>query len=175
MSLIRPEVRAALSRWQELIAGAAVLALGLYWALGTGGVLAWIGYVVSALGLGLVAMGVQRGRFRRGAGGAGVVQILEGRITYFGPISGGMANLSELSALKLDPSMTPAHWVLEQPGEVPLLIPVDAEQAEALFDIFISLPGLHSSALLRALENPGDQTVVIWRRTGPPGHIARLH
>ena len=72
--MIRPGARAALSQWREALIGLAVLALGVYWGFFTGGgLLHWIGYGVIAVGLLLVIAGIQRGRFRIGAGGPGAV------------------------------------------------------------------------------------------------------
>lgn len=174
--MIRPEAAAALRRYQELIVGVAVLGLGLYWALGTGaGLLRWIGAAVALAGAALAVSGVQRARFRRGSDGPGLVQVVEGRISYFGPLWGGVVALDDLSALSIDHTGTPAHWRLEQPGEPPLHIPVTAEGSDRLFDAFAHLPGLRTERLLRALEAENATVQMVWRAAGHEPAFKRLH
>lgn len=173
--MIRPEARAALARWQEVLAGLAVAALGLYWALFTGGgLLHWIGWLLVAGGGLLIAAGVQRARFRQGQDGPGVVQVVEGRVSYFGPMTGGIVDLEALSALELDPSADPAHWVLRQPGQPPLEIPLTAKGADALFDVFASLPGIRTEHMLRQMQGGARARVIIWRHPDAPAP-RRLH
>ena len=105
-----------------------------------------------AVGALLIIAGIQRGRFRTGSGGPGVVQIVEGRIAYFGPLTGGTAELGQLSRLVLDPSGKPPHWLLHQPGQLPLAIPLTAEGADALFDAFATLPGLQTERMLAEMR-----------------------
>ncbi len=62
MSFIRPEARAALHRWREALTGAAVMALGLYWALSVGGFLGWVGWLLVPAGAALAVIGLQRAR-----------------------------------------------------------------------------------------------------------------
>jgi len=176
MSLIRPEARAALWRWREVLTGAAVLGLGLWWGIGTNGILPWIGGIVGLAGAALVLAGLQRARFRTGSGGPGVVQVDEGRIAYFGPLTGGAVALSEIAAVTLDQSGRPGHWVLSQPGQPDLHVPLNAEGAEALFDAFAALPGFRTERMLAAIRQRGTQQVSIWRRSGHAGaSIAHLH
>ncbi len=174
--MIRPEARAQIARYREALIGLSALALGLYWAFFTGGgTLHWIGYVVMVIGAVLAVAGVQRARFRTGDGGPGIVQVIEGRITYFGPLSGGVADLESLTALTLDPTARPPHWLLAQPGQPPLAIPVNAEGADALFDAFAHLPGIQTRRMLRTLEQGADRPVVIWRKSGAAPDRPRLH
>jgi len=126
-----------------------------------------------ALVLGVV--GAQRMRFRLGSGGPGVVQVTEGQISYFGPLTGGAVARSEIETLRLDHTARPSHWVLEQPGQSPLAIPVTAAGAEALFDVFASLPGLKTERMLSELHHKGPHQVVIWQRSPEPRSQYRLH
>lgn len=164
MSFVRPEAMQGLARWREVLIGGVVSALGLWWVLGLGGLLHWIGYAVAAAGLALIAAGIQRARFRGTAGGAGVVRVDEGQIAYFGPLTGGAVARSELTALLIDRSGKPAHWVLRQPGQPDLHIPVNAEGADALFDAFAALPGLRTEYMLSQMKAKGDQPTVIWQK-----------
>ena len=166
MSFTRPEARAVIWRWREALTGTCAVALGLYWVLVPGGLLHWVGYTVVAAGLLLAFAGLQRGRFRTGAGGVGVVQIDEGRISYFGPLSGGSVALSEMSMLSYDSSARPPHWILHQPREADLYVPVNAEGADTLFDVSASLPGLRLERVLAARRDTTGTKSLLWQR--PP-------
>ncbi len=175
MSLIRPQARAALWRWREVLTGAGLAALGLWWTLGTGGLLHWLGYVLLIGAGAMLMMGVQRARFRGQAGGPGVVRVDEGQVAYFGPLTGGVVAIRDLDRLTLDPSGQPAHWVLSQPQAPDLHIPVNAEGAEALFDAFATLPGLRTEHMLTQMHRLPDHPTVIWQRRGPVTSSFRLH
>ncbi len=163
MSFIRPEAAKALHQWREVLIGAACLLLAIWWIVGPGGILAWVGAVLGLGGAALAMIGVQRARFRSGAGGPGIVQVDEGRIAYFGPLTGGTIDLSEMTALHLDPSGQPAHWTLHQPGRPALFIPLTAEGADQLFDVFATLPGLRTGQLLTAVQQHGGKPVTVWQ------------
>lgn len=171
MSFIRPEVHSHLKRWRGVLTGAAIAALGLWWITTSTGLLGWIGWVVLAAGLALAFTGLQRLRFVSGSGGPGVVSITEGQVAYFGPLTGGVVALSELSRLDIDHSGAPAHWGLHQPGQPMLAIPVTAENAEALFDVFAALPGLNTERLLTQMRPRGAHIAVIWQREAPPARL----
>ncbi|EEE37918.1 hypothetical protein RKLH11_1757 [Rhodobacteraceae bacterium KLH11] len=175
MSFIRPEAKLALWRWREALVAGFVLILGLSWISGPGGLLGWLGWVLVAVAAALAVIGVQRARFRTGGGGPGVVTIDEGQITYLGPLDGGIIATREIERLALDPTSTPAQWVLSQPGQPILHIPVNAEGAEALFDVFSNLPGLKTEQMLAELNGGAALPVVIWERNPMrPTHV-RLH
>ncbi|KIC40127.1 hypothetical protein RA27_14940 [Ruegeria sp. ANG-R] len=175
MSFIRPEAKLALWRWREVLVAGFVLILGLSWISGPGGLMAWLGWLLIAVSIALAVIGVQRTRFRNGAGGPGVVTIDEGQITYLGPLDGGIIATREIERLALDPTSRPALWVLDQPGQPTLHIPVNAEGAEALFDVFSALPGLKTEQMLTELNGGAAHPVVIWERTpSRPAHL-RLH
>jgi hypothetical protein len=164
MSFVRPEARAALMRWREALIGGCVGLIGLWWVLQGGDVLRWIGVAAILIGGAMVFAGLQRGRFRGAAGGPGVLRVDEGQIAYFGPLTGGIVALSEISRLAYDPTGRPAHWVLSQPGQNDLYIPVGADGGEALFDAFTSLPGLAPEALLRVQRADLSERQVVWTR-----------
>ena len=164
MSFIRPEVREELWRWREVGVACGVLALGAYWAFGTGALLHWLGYLVLVLGAVMLITGIQRGRFRGSRGGPGVVHVDEGQVAYFGPLSGGVVALREMTALVLDPTGKPPHWVLSQPGQADLQVPLNAEGAEALFDAFASLPDIRTEHMLSQMKRSADHPVLIWQR-----------
>lgn len=169
MSFVRPEARAALWRWREVLAALGISLLGAYWAFGHG-LLQWVGFVVLAAGGALALAGFQRGRFRAARGGPGVVQVDERQITYFGPLDGGAVAIGELTGVSLDARSDPPVWVLRQPGQPELHIPVNAEGSDALFDAFATLPGLRTEHMLAQLARKPDHPVVIWTKPA-----ARLH
>ena len=164
MSLLRPQARAVLWRWREGWIGAAVLALGGWWAIGFLGLLQWVGFAVALIGLALIVTGVQRGRFRNGQDGPGVVQVDERQIAYFGPLTGGVVALGDLSRIAIDRTGHPAHWVLGQPGQPDLLIPLNARGSDQLFDAFASLPGMRTEHMLAQMRSDAADTVVIWQK-----------
>ncbi|MFN3207822.1 MAG: hypothetical protein ACE369_02245 [Roseovarius sp.] len=170
MSFIRPDATASLTRWREVLIAAAVLALGAWWATGFVGILSWVGYALLPLGAALGFIGLQRARFRRASGGPGIVQVDEGRVTYFGPLTGGTADLAEMTRLTLDHGARPAHWGLHRPGQPALMIPVTAQGSDALFDAFATLPGLRVQKMLAALSSQDRETVTVWST-----YFNRLH
>ena len=175
-AFIRPEVRHFAARWREVLGGVAVALLGLWWALAARPPLSWVGFVLVVAGVAVALAGWQRARFRRGGGGAGVVQLDEGRLTYFGPLSGGSVAVRDVHAVGLDPRHKPLHWVLSD-DEGTVQIPVDAEGTDALFDVLARLPGIDTARVLGALEHPPQAPVTLWqtpsRKATPPQR--RLH
>ncbi|MEL6563603.1 MAG: hypothetical protein AAFQ59_04090 [Pseudomonadota bacterium] len=167
MSFVRPAARAALWRWREVLIGVVVAVLGLWWLAQSTGVLRYIAPAVLVGAGALIMVGFQRGRFRGTGGGVGTVQIVEGQITYFGPLTGGAVALREMTRLTLDGTQHPAHWTLEQRGLPAVHIPVNADGADALFDAFASLPGLRTEHMLSQLQTQPHSAVVIWQRPTP--------
>ncbi|PUB15460.1 hypothetical protein DFP92_10480 [Yoonia sediminilitoris] len=168
---LRPEVRAFLIRWREvLIAGAAAL-FGLWWALSGVGITFWMGLVILAISTAWGFAAVQRVRFAQDGEGPGVVQIKERRLGYFGPLDGGMMDLDEMNMLELDPGTYPnPSWILTGMGGQRIAIPVNAKGADALFDIFAALPGINTSAVLDVLSRTPDVRVTVWSRVRPLLH-----
>lgn len=172
---LRPEARAALARWGEALTGGGVLAFGLWLALGWFGVLAWLGWVVAALGAALIYTGIQHARFRSLGQGPGVVEVTERRVTYYGPQTGGMADMDLLSRLVLCPG-DPAEWLLVAEGGAALTIPVNAAGAEALFDVFAVLPGVRTEAMLASLRAQPTEPVTVWEAgKASAARVRRLH
>ncbi len=171
----RPEAKASLWRWREVLVGLAVTLIGLWWIAGPGGLLAVPGWAFVIGGGALGFVGAQRARFRGAGDGPGAVQVDEGQIAYFGPLTGGVIALETLERLSLDARAHPAHWRLEAPGQEALMIPVTAAGADALFDAFAKLPGLRTERMLGELRAGHKHAVVIWERTPlRPAH-ALLH
>lgn len=180
VSFIRPEITALASRASEVIAAAAMLGFGL-WLIWLGGLLLIpIGLIVCGLSLGWGILALRRMRFAQGVTAPGVVEVDEGQVGYLGPQVGGFASLDELQEIRLMTLQGRRMWRLKQRDGQTILIPVDAEGAERLFDAFSSLPGLDSAALVAALQpqitqNSGEtlprgpvaaEMRLIWHRKG---------
>jgi len=150
MSFVRPEARDVLWRWREVATGVVMAGVGIWWVLGLGGILHWLGYVVLLLAGAVLFMGVQRARFRHGGGGPGVVRVDEGQVAYFGPLTGGVVAIRDLDSLTLDPSGHPAHWVP-------------------------TLPGLRTEHMLAQMQRLPDFPTVIWQKAPPLTSSLRLH
>lgn len=175
MSFLRPEAKAELWRWREVLGGIAVALIGLWLVAGPGLLLAIPGYALILAGVIFVWIGGQRVRFRKTGLGAGAVQVDEGQIAYFGPLTGGVIALREMERLSLERAAYPAHWKLEQPGQNPVMIPVDAAGADALFDAFAALPGLRTERMLAELADDKTLSVVIWERRSMRPASTLLH
>ena len=99
----------------------------------------------------------------------------QGQITYLGPLTGGAVSLREITTLSLDPAGHPAHWVLSQPGQPDLMIPLTAEGSDALFDAFATLPGIRTEQMLRHMKSRRGPAVLLWRRGAAPATMRHLN
>ena len=176
MSWLRAEISDALVRGREVIAGAGVVASGLWIAVQGGYLLVPVGVAVAGLGAGWAMLALRRLRFAQDPDGPGVVEIEEGQVGYLGPRTGGYVSLVDLVELRLLRLRGRRVWRLKQADGQALLIPVDAAGAERLFDAFASLPGMDTAALVAALQSaPGvggrvvalaTESRLIWARAG---------
>ena len=171
MALIRPEAAAALRRWREAIAGAALILAGLWLARLGGAFFLVAGVLAAGLGAALALIAWRRARFRHDADAPGMVEVVEGQIAYYAPSGGGFAALSEIEevAVTITAAGRPA-WAIGQRGAPTLIIPMGAAGAEALFDAFLSLPGARAEPFLAAAHRrPGEGPVTLWQRPPPDG------
>jgi hypothetical protein len=173
--VIRPEAKSWLLRHREALVGAGLALLGLWWLFGPGGLLTLPAVALVVAGAALVWLGLQRSRFRGSGEGPGAVDVTEGQIAYFGPETGGVVFLRELSRISLDKRVAPAVWQLEQSGQAPLAIPADAAGADALFDAFASLPGFQTARMLAALKDGRPCRATIWQRNSASRAQLPLH
>lgn len=170
---IRPEIRAGLHRWAEVLTGGLIALAGI-WILARGGLFFQaLGAIVAAGGVGWAVQGLRRLRFRRPVAGPGIVDLLEGQISYLSPHPGrgGFLSIPGMVEIRLLSRPGERAWRIAQEEGPALLIPVDALGAERLFDVFAGLPGLDMGQLLAALEardGPADRPV--WHR--PRGRVA---
>lgn len=178
MSLVRPELLAAVHRWREPIAAAALSALGLWTATRGGYVLTPLGLAILALGAGWALTAFRRLRFQQDGEAPGIVRVTEAQIAYYGPRVGGFMGLPDLAEIRLLTLRGRRIWKLKQGDGQLLHIPVESEGADALFDAFATLPGIDMAALVAALgtDAPASDSRVIalaevdrliWARKGP--------
>lgn len=162
-------------RWREALTGVASAIVGLWWLVGKGTLFLLPGAALAVGGLALIWIGFQRARFRSEGDGPGSVQVDEGQIAYFGPLTGGVASLQELTQITLDSTLHPTHWRLRQAKVAELLIPVNADGADRLFDAFATLPGFHMEQTLSALRAQEKHSIVIWKREQETTPRVALH
>ena len=162
--MIRDEAKQTLWRLREVLIALALASLGAYWAHAFFGLLQYIGYALLGFSVIILIMGLQRFRFRTKTTGAGVVTVIEGQITYFGPYSGGTIATQDISRISLVPKPAAKCWVLEQPAQPAITIPVDARGTDGLFDAFASLPGLRIEHMLSMLSREITKPTLIWQQ-----------
>ncbi len=172
--MIRPELMAGLRRWSEVLTGLAVALFGLWALQAQDRFFQLLAVLVVVAGLGMALIGWRRLRFARAGLAPGLVQIVEGQISYFGPEEGGFLALRDLVELHLVAQGT--SWLLIASDGARLEIPVAATGADALFDAFASLPGLRMQALLEALDDTSPPPArALWLHPARAGRHLRLH
>lgn len=163
--MIRPEAAARLTRWREALIGTAAVAIGLWLWLANDGLLALFGAVAMAVGAILILSGIRAARFRADGQSPGIVNVVEGRITYMGPLTGGLVDLDEVMQVAFHrPDTGDAYWRLTHRQGEPLVIPEGAAGADKLLDALAPLPGLDTGAMVRAVQTRTPGMITVWRR-----------
>lgn len=164
--MIRPELRAHLTRQREAYVAALALAASLWIGTRGGWVLAALGLCLAALAAGWLVLALRRARFARPVSDPGVVDLDEGRIGYWG-IGGGMLGgtmaLEDLVEIRLLLLKDSQFWRLKSRDGQALLVPVAAVGSEKLFDAFAGLPGIDMGAMAAALDRRLTAQS-LWRR-----------
>jgi hypothetical protein len=167
MSFLRPEAMAALYRWREVIAAAGVVMAGLWFVGQRGFLMGALGMALIGAGLGLGWVALRRLRFARPVDAPGIVEVLEGQVSYMGPEAGGWVALSELERVVLTGPAGARVWRLIQADGQGVDLPTRAAGADRLFDVFAGLPGFDMAGALAALDSPQPVDRVLWSRTRP--------
>jgi hypothetical protein len=163
--MIRPEIRAQIWSLREVIAALCFVFLCAWWAMASFGFMRWLAFGLALVCLFFAFAALQRVRFASQGQGVGVVEIDEGIISYLTAYTGGQVEIEMLTSVILIPAQKGvAHWQLEAPGQIPLLIPLNAVDAEKLFDVFVSLDGIETERMLRQIKETPKLPVVIWRK-----------
>ena len=175
MSLIRPEVRAALWRWREVLIGAGVTALGANWAFTSYGLLGWLGWPVLIVGLGFLVAGLQRARVKPRSGGPGMIELDEGQLTYLHPENGLIVALPAVTRIEIEttgdgPFADDLYWRFFATGGQAARIPASAVGADRLFDALASFPGADYQMVIEASGSTSPHVFVIWQK-----EARRLH
>jgi hypothetical protein len=157
-----------LRRWRERlialgVAGAG-LALLLKPALAGAPVPTALLAIVIAFSIWLFRDAARRGRLRGVGEGPGVAAVREGMIAYFGPRGGGAADLDAIASIAIAPGPDGPVWLLRGAGGDLLRIPLGAEGAGDLPDVFAALPGFDAGRIARALS--AEVETLVWIR-GP--------
>jgi hypothetical protein len=150
--MIRPELAAFARRYSEVLTGLGISALGLWALQARGGFYQALALLVIFVGLVLALIGWRRLRFDRAGDAPGIVQILEGQISYFGPETGGFIGVADILELHLINQARTWRLIGDHGNHVE--IPVSADGARALFDIFATLPEMNMPTVLTALDTP---------------------
>lgn len=175
MSFVRPEVAARLIRWREVLVALGIAMLGLWAFTATGWLVQALGVILMGAGLILAWIASRRVLFRTEGEAAGVVQVVEGRVSFFGPFYGGTVALDEITEIAIHATRQgDPYWHLGRLTEAPLVIPAAARGAEGLFDAFLTLPGLSAATVLTAQREVSTTTRVIWRRPGGSDTVRAL-
>ena len=167
--MIRPEAAAALRRWGEAGVGVVALILGAWLWFGHAGLPALFGLALAALGAVLTLAGIRHARFATGAEAPGVVEVVEGRIAYLGPVTGGAMALDLIVEVAFRRAVRgEAFWRLTDVEGKTLFIPEGARGGEALLDALAPLPGFDAGEMVRAVRRRRPGLAVVWRRSAPP-------
>lgn len=168
---MRPELRAWLARWAEVLVAAAVILPGLWIAVLGGWFFGVIGAAVVLVGIALLIGALRRLPFRRPVDAPGMVEVIEGAIRYYGATElGGEIALRDLVEIRLLRLNDHPHWRLRNAAGEALLVPADAAGSDALAHAFTALPGMDMAAVSAALAqigSQGDAMRTVWRRPQP--------
>jgi len=173
--MIRPDVRDFLIRWREVGVGLALVALGIYWAFTVFGFLLYFAFLVIIAGLAIIWGGFRRARFPSRGGGAGLVEVDERQITYFGPRGGMAVSIDALVRVEVETMAQSLvgpdlYWVFYTDGAPAMRVPGNAEGVGGLFDALTALPGVdyHAATAAASASEPG--VYAIWGK-----ELRRLH
>lgn len=169
MSFIRPEARSAIWRWRDTLAGAALIVLGLLGIRSGFSIYVGLGIAAFCLGVSLAFNGIRRARFPGRGGGAGLVEVKERQITYFGPHGGGAVDMDDLDRIQIrttsdGPVAPDLFWMFTTKSGELLSIPGQAEGVEALFDALSALDGVDYGAAIEAAGSTERKLFEIWQR-----------
>ncbi len=157
--MIRPEIKDGIWRWREVLAALGLAGLGMWFAFASFGIMEWIGWAIFGLGIALAMSAAQKVRFQSLDNGPGVVTLDERRVTYLGPLDGGVAELDLMVQLDLTAA---SAWRLINADRTYLDIPTNAKGVEALFDVFIALPGIKTEYMLSVLNSATHAQMTVW-------------
>jgi hypothetical protein len=169
MSFLRPEIKLWLYKWRECLISFIIAMLGLWMAFHGASkynlILQFSGYIIAITGICITIAAYRRVSFSQFPNGLGLVEIRERQIVYFDP-SGGIAfSADNIISIEINISSTSGpSWRLKTEDQSMVNIPLNAFGNEKLFDIFLTLPGVESSHLINAANNPKSTPKKIWEK-----------
>ncbi|PIE15122.1 MAG: hypothetical protein CSA70_00560 [Rhodobacterales bacterium] len=175
MSFVRPGARAAIWRWREVIAGVAVILVGVHWGYWSFGVLQSLGVALFFVGLAFVAAALRRALVRPRQGGAGVIELDERRLSFLHPDHGVILDLPDVTRIEIEttgdgPTEPDLFWVFTHAGGRRARIPANALGADLLVDALASFPGADYKGVITASGTTVPQHFVIWQKARPTLH-----
>ena len=169
MSFLRPEIKLWLYKWRECLISLIIAALGLW--IGFHGaskynlILQFSGYIIAIIGICIAIVAHRRLSFSQFPNGLGLVEIKERQIVYFDPTGGLAFSADNIISIEISISNTfGPSWRLKTEDQSIINIPLNAFGNEKLFDIFLTLPGVESSHLINAANNPKSTPKKIWEK-----------
>ncbi len=175
MSFLRPEVRRTLNKWSEPLVMGAILVAGFWLYLraeATANVsLVVIAFVVIGAAGAMLVLALRRVRLRGDLRAAGVVEVQERKITYYGPDDGGVVSLNDLRRIDIVsthslPFVDNLTWRLSDQEGFALNIPVGATGTDIMIDNFSVLDGVNYELIVKALSATDDAVFTIWKKQG---------
>lgn len=173
MNFLRPEVRQFLHKWSEPLVMAAVLLFGVWLYLrgeaAANAPLIVIAFVVIGAAAALLVLAFRRVRLRGDLRAAGIVEVQERKITYYGPDDGGVVSLDDLRRIDIVashslPFVDTLTWRLSDHEGRALNIPVGAKGTDIMIDNFSILNGVDYDLIVTAMAAKGDAVFTIWRK-----------
>jgi len=170
MSFIRPEIISRLIRWREVMAGLALSAMGIWYAITGVGNIAMIGIGIAMAGAILLFTGFQRARFRAPKNGPGMVEIVERQVTYFGAVYGTSFSFDQASEIAIETSgkgsgTDQMFWIFDVRGEGEQRVPAAAVGAEGFFDALAGFNGANYQKVIEASQSKSPGRYEIWQAT----------
>lgn len=169
MSFIRPEAQAVIHQWRGVWQGAAIVALGLWFAVGFFGVLSWLGWVLCLPGLALMWTGWLRARIRPRTGGQGVVEIDERQVTWLTGEGGTRFSLDDVVRIDIEtndrgPFEDDMFWIFTLHDGSRHEVSGGAADGESIFDALSAFSGVNFENVIRASSSTDNARFAIWQK-----------
>lgn len=179
MPIFRLDAQEIVSRWKEMFWSGVVLlwALWLMWRayIFSSIISGLIGGAIAVVALTVLYVAYSRARLHRAGSAPGIVEVREGEVTYFAPDETGgsidIANLKRLDISSLPNTNSNRNWVLWAHG-TSLAIPIAAQGADQLIEVFGALPGIRYDQMRAAFDSEEEGVFTIWALEKPNIDVA---
>jgi hypothetical protein len=179
MSFLRPEAKAVLLQWREVILGLGLVLLGMWLGLGASGLVWFFAVAIVGIGAALAWTGGQRARIQRREGGRGVIELDELQLSFLDAGSGAVVALSEVTRIEIEitgaatgpgPGHDDMFWIFTRPGESAARIPASAVGSDKMIDALAGFPGANYENVIKASGASDAGLFVIWQKSRPLLH-----